>query len=167
MYDTTKQSLAVSHGNATQSLQVLASHGFLHEASSCWTDWTSPRVDDWDPFSHAPYNALDLSDAGSCETDQLVHEDVSDAARGHGAILSHPAILDRQNDTFEHVHYNCAFASYTKAVTLIWELDCQQNHCEAEYKSMPVKYACCLCRISPAGLAAICESKRSGQCPGS
>ncbi len=74
---------------------MLASHGFLHEASSCWTDWTSPRVDDWDPFSHAPYNALDLSHAGSCETDQLVHEDVSDAARGHGAILSHPAILDR------------------------------------------------------------------------
>lgn len=74
---------STSDGHTVPSEEVLASHGFFAEASPCCSSWTPQSVDDWDPFNCARYNALDLSDAGSCETEQLVHEDVSGAARGY------------------------------------------------------------------------------------
>ena len=106
---------------------MLASHGFFHEASPCCSNWTAQSVDDWNPFTCAPYNALDLSDAGSCETEQLVHEDVSGAAGGHGTMISHPAILERFcRMTLLNVLIN-ALTAYTEAVTLMWQLDCQNT----------------------------------------
>ncbi len=104
---------------------MLASHGWFHEASPCCSSWTTQSVDD--PFICAPYNALDLSDAGSCETEQLVHEDVSGAAGAQGAMISHPAILEGFcRMALLHVLIN-ALAAYTGAVTFIWQLDCQNT----------------------------------------
>ncbi len=112
---------------------MLASHGWFHEASPCCSSWTAQSIDYL--FICAPYNALDLSDAGSCETEQVVHEDVSGAAGDHGAIISHPAILERFcRVTLLNVLIN-ALAAYAGAVTLIWQLDCQNTTAKLSTKA--------------------------------
>ncbi|KAL0027781.1 hypothetical protein WJX77_004928 [Trebouxia sp. C0004] len=71
-----------SGGHTVPSEEVLGSHGFFHEASPCCSSWIAQSVNDWDPFKCALYNGLDLSDAGSCET-ELVHQDIGGTAWGH------------------------------------------------------------------------------------
>lgn len=90
---------STSYGHTVLSEEVLASHGFVDEASPCCSNWTAQSVDGWDPFTCAPYNALDLSDAGSCETEQLVHEDVSGAAGESAQLDAHPSMKAKDEDS--------------------------------------------------------------------
>ncbi|KAL0024317.1 hypothetical protein WJX79_007591 [Trebouxia sp. C0005] len=85
---------STSDGQAVPIEEVLASHGFFHEASLCCSNWTAQSVEDWNPFTCAPYNALDLSDAGSCETEKVVHEGVNGTAGGHESaqLDAHPCV---------------------------------------------------------------------------
>lgn len=106
---------------------MLASHGFFHEASLCCSNWTAQSVEDWNPFTCAPYNALDLSDAGSCETEKVVHEGVNGTAGGHGMMSSRPAILERLCRVTLLNMLIHAPTAHIEAVTLIWQLDCQNT----------------------------------------
>ncbi|KAL0051733.1 hypothetical protein WJX82_001138 [Trebouxia sp. C0006] len=83
---------SASDETTVSSEEVLASHGWFHEASPCISSWTAQSIDYL--FICAPYDALDLSDAGSCKTEQVVHEDVSDAAGGHEStqLDAHPSV---------------------------------------------------------------------------